>query len=228
MNILITGHTSGLGLAIAEYYLDNNATVFGLSRSFSESKHPRLSERKVDLSSSEGVAPALASLGLEGQNINLAILNAAELGEIKPLSETKLHSLQKTMDLNVWSNKFILDWLIGKNKHPEQIIMISSGAALNAHFGWSAYSISKACLNTIAKLYAYEFPDSHISAVAPGLIDTRMQKHSVWRIQCAFLHCADSMKPMKRMLYPHLSRQRKIWSNTFLKLKLFHLEITST
>ena len=53
MNILITGHTSGLGLAIAEYYLDNNATVFGLSRSFSESKHPRLSERKVDLSSPE-------------------------------------------------------------------------------------------------------------------------------------------------------------------------------
>ena len=176
MNILITGHTSGLGLAIAEYYLDNNATVFGLSRSFSESKHPRLSERKVDLSSLIGEVPALDSLGLERQNLNLAILNAAELGEIKPLSETKLHSLQKTLDLNVWSNKFILDWLIGKNKHPEQIIMISSGAALNAHFGWSAYSISKACLNTIAKLYAYEFPNSHISAVAPGLIDTRMQQ----------------------------------------------------
>ena len=70
MNILITGHTSGLGLAIAEYYLDNNATVFGLSRSFSESKHPRLSERKVDLSSPKGVVPALDSLGLERQNLN--------------------------------------------------------------------------------------------------------------------------------------------------------------
>ena len=75
MNILITGHTSGLGLAIAEYYLDNNATVFGLSRSFSESKHPKLSERKVDLSFPDGIAPALDCLGLERQNINLSLIH---------------------------------------------------------------------------------------------------------------------------------------------------------
>lgn len=176
MNILITGHTSGLGLAIAKYYLNNNATVFGLSRSFSELKHPSLSERKIDLSCHQEITPTLDSLGIERKNINLVILNAAELGEISPLSETTLHNLQKTLDLNVWSNKFILDWLVQKNKNPEQIVLISSGASQNAHFGWSAYSISKACINTIAKLYAYEFPASHLSAVAPGLIDTRMQQ----------------------------------------------------
>ena len=109
VNILITGHTSGLGLSIAKYYLNNNATVFGLSRSFSELKHPRLSERKIDLSCHQEIAPTLDSLGIERKNINLVILNAAELGEISPLSETTLHNLQKTLDLNVWSNKFILD-----------------------------------------------------------------------------------------------------------------------
>ena len=37
-----------------------------------------------------------------------------------------------------------------------------------------------------------------------------------------------SMRPLKGMLYPHLSRPRKIWSNTFPKLKIFLLEIIST
>ncbi|MDH3638778.1 MAG: alcohol dehydrogenase, partial [Gammaproteobacteria bacterium] len=40
-----------------------------------------------------------------------------------------------------------------------------------------SYSLSKATLNMLAKLYAHEFSDTHIAAFAPGLIDTAMQDY---------------------------------------------------
>ncbi|MEC9247498.1 MAG: SDR family NAD(P)-dependent oxidoreductase [Pseudomonadota bacterium] len=175
LNVFITGHTSGLGLAIAKHYLDHNATVFGLSRNFSERKHPRLHEEKLDLSDNQDIEPALEALKLKNKSLEVLFLNAAELGPISPLKKLKLDVLKKTMDTNVWSNKMILDWFLKFNHVPKQIVLISSGASKNANYGWGAYAISKSCLNMIAKLYAHEFPDSHISAVAPGLIDTKMQ-----------------------------------------------------
>ena len=175
LNVFITGHTSGLGLAIANHYLDHNATVFGLSRNFSENRHPQLREEKVDLSDHQDIEPALETLKLKNKPLEVLFLNAAELGPISPLNKLKLDVLKKTMDTNVWSNKLILDWFLKLNLVPKQIVLISSGASINANYGWGAYAISKSCLNMIAKLYAHEFPDSHISAVAPGLIDTKMQ-----------------------------------------------------
>ena len=55
--------------------------------------------------------------------------------------------------------------------------MISSGAAVNGNKGWGAYALSKATLNMLAKLYAHEFPETHVCALAPGLVDTAMQDY---------------------------------------------------
>ena len=37
--------------------------------------------------------------------------------------------------------------------------------------------MSKAALNMLAKLYAHEFADTHLTALAPGIIDTAMMNH---------------------------------------------------
>jgi NAD(P)-dependent dehydrogenase (short-subunit alcohol dehydrogenase family) len=59
----------------------------------------------------------------------------------------------------------------------EQIIAISSGAAVSSTRGWNGYSISKAALNALVRLYAAERPQTHFAAVAPGLVDTAMQAY---------------------------------------------------
>jgi NAD(P)-dependent dehydrogenase (short-subunit alcohol dehydrogenase family) len=56
------------------------------------------------------------------------------------------------------------------------IILISSGAATNAYSGWSAYSASKATINSLAKSLACEEPEITTLAVRPGVVDTEMQK----------------------------------------------------
>jgi NAD(P)-dependent dehydrogenase (short-subunit alcohol dehydrogenase family) len=55
--------------------------------------------------------------------------------------------------------------------------MISSGAAVLGNKGWGAYALSKAALNMLAKLYAHEPPDTHITALAPGIIDSAMMDY---------------------------------------------------
>src|SRR5699024_6470024 len=79
-------------------------------------------------------------------------------------------------DLNVWANKLILDWFASRLA-PRQIVLISSGASVNGNRGWGSYALSKAALNMLAQLYAHDLPDSHLVALAPGLIHTAMQDH---------------------------------------------------
>jgi NAD(P)-dependent dehydrogenase (short-subunit alcohol dehydrogenase family) len=108
-------------------------------------------------------------------HFDLVILNAGMLGDIKELGETSLDEIHGIMDLNVWANKHIIDTL-DLHAEVDQLIAISSGAAVNSHKGWGAYAISKAALNTMIKIYAEEKPWTHFSAVSPGVIMTPMLK----------------------------------------------------
>jgi NAD(P)-dependent dehydrogenase (short-subunit alcohol dehydrogenase family) len=81
------------------------------------------------------------------------------------------------MEINVWANKVLLDGLLSAQRSVGQVIGISSGASINGHRGWNGYSLSKASLNMLIALYADEFPDTHFTALAPGLIDTAMQDY---------------------------------------------------
>jgi len=80
------------------------------------------------------------------------------------------------MELNVWANKGVIDTLM-RTTLTEQIVGISSGAAVNGSKGWGAYSVSKAALNMLLKVYAKEHPNTHFTALAPGVIDTPMVRH---------------------------------------------------
>lgn len=174
MNVLITGHSRGLGAALATHYLAQGARVFGLSRRrLPEASN--LTQGTCDFADIEAVAPALAELCGDAQALDLVFLNAGVLGPIADLHTTPVATLAEVMTINTWANKVILDWLAARKSPPQQIIAISSGAALNGPQGWGAYATSKAALNMLIQLYAYELPSSHLTALAPGLIDTDMQ-----------------------------------------------------
>lgn len=156
--------------------LDLGDEVYGLSRRGWPDEHSaRLFDKRCDLAEREAIAPALSSLLTGVRQLELVILNAGILGPIQDMAETSLEQLDQIMQINVWSNKLILDWLIQSGIIIDQIVLISSGAAVNGNRGWGGYALSKATLNMLTQLYAHEFPDTHLSALAPGLIDTAMQ-----------------------------------------------------
>lgn len=176
-NVFITGNSSGLGLAFTDTYLEQGVTVYGLSRRGCPLKHQRLIDTRCDLADLDHLKNELHVLLTDIKQLDLIILNAGILGHIQNLQNTPLREIQPVMDINVWANKVIFDFLLDNAIEVKQIILISSGAAVNGNKGWGAYSLSKATLNMLAMLYAHEMPNTQINTLAPGLIDTAMQDH---------------------------------------------------
>lgn len=175
-HLFITGNSAGLGRALAQAYLGRGWRVYGCSRRGCDLTGD-LRDAKCDLAHPDAIPPVLTSL-LDGvPRLDLVILNAGVLGEIALLTQTPLAEIQRVMDVNVWANKVIMDWLHAWGRPIDQVVMISSGASVLGNKGWGAYALSKATLNMLARLYAHEFADTHISAIAPGLIDTSMMDY---------------------------------------------------
>jgi len=176
-HIFITGNSSGLGRSFTEHYLSRGAHVYGLSRRGCRGLVGRLHDIRCDLDQLEKIPAALGSL-LDGVGrLDTVILNAGVLGEIRDLHDTPVKDLERVMQINVWANKAVLDYLLAQRIEVGQIVLISSGAAVKGGKGWGAYALSKATLNMLTQLYAHEFPRSHLTALAPGLIDTAMQDY---------------------------------------------------
>jgi benzil reductase ((S)-benzoin forming) len=180
MNVFITGNSSGLGYGLTEALLERDAIVWGMSRTGCALK-PKyddvLRDRLQDLGSLNSIEEGLDRLLSDCLRLDLVVLNAGMLGRIQEISHADVHDLEHIMRVNVWANKVILDWLIERQIPVDQIIAISSGAAVNMNYGWGGYSMSKAALNNLITLYAQEMPDTHLTALAPGLVDTGMQDY---------------------------------------------------
>ncbi len=169
---LITGASSGLGLGFAKMLAARGFALRTLSRRpcpLSGVRH-----RCVDLRDHEATARAVSELLAEVPSLRLVILNAGVLGRIAPITDLSLDELKSVMEINLWANKTVLDALHAWGRPIQQILLISSGASILGNRGWGGYALSKAALNMLAKLYAHEFPNTHIAAVAPGLVDTPM------------------------------------------------------
>lgn len=176
-SVLITGVSSGLGHALAEVYLQEGWEVLGVSRRVPEYLVARAGFRfaSADLTEEDQVDVAVAELLPDSSFVDLAILNAGQLGELGDMAHIATSAMQSVMDINVWSNKRLLDRLLGKRLVRRQVVTISSGASVNGNRGFAGYSISKAALNMMTRLYSQEFADVHFCALAPGVFTTAMQ-----------------------------------------------------
>jgi alcohol dehydrogenase len=172
MNVCITGSSRGLGKAFVESFLSIGAKVYGLGRS--EVTDERYRYTQVDIADFDALKKSLENLLEEVDELELLILNAGILGRIQDISLCTMEQLKKEMGVNMWANKIILDYMIENKISVKQVIAISSGASVNGSLGWNGYSLSKAALNMLIKLYAAEMRETHLSAIAPGLIKTDM------------------------------------------------------
>jgi len=171
MNVFITGSSRGLGEAFVNHYL-RYGDVYGLGRS--EVSRDDYTYEKVDISDEEALKTSLKHLFKNVKSLDHVVLNAGILGRIQDTSKCDIGQLKKEMDTNMWANKTILDFFIQNKIEVKQVIAISSGASVNGSLGWNGYSLSKAALNMLIKLYAAEMKGTHLISLAPGLIKTEM------------------------------------------------------
>jgi len=171
-NVLITGCSSGFGLALSKYYIEQGYKVYGISRTKPDLENENFSFINCDLSNVDDIKKNLTNIITNIKNIELVYLNAGMLGDIKSSFDLISNELREVYELNVYANKELLDIL--STIKVQTIIGISSGAAVNGSKGWGGYSLSKAGLNMLLNLYSKEMIDTKILAVAPGVIETPM------------------------------------------------------
>ncbi|MGI8965030.1 MAG: SDR family NAD(P)-dependent oxidoreductase [Limisphaerales bacterium] len=177
--ILITGISSGIGLGLAQTYLERGADVYGVSRRPSEklSNYPNFTFQSIDLENLGELKNVCAlCLPKEGK-FDLVILNAGVHGPIGDVNEIDLVEFFSVMNVNTWANKVLLDSLFHLGSTIKQVAAISSHAGTHAFRGSAPYCMSKAALNMLMALYATEKPKTHFSAIAPPLVDTAIQDY---------------------------------------------------
>ncbi len=177
-NILVTGVSSGLGHGLAKSHLARGDHVIGCSRRCPDLLVATgLSFTHADFSSTSPDLHPLESLLARTPSLDVVYLNAAKLGLVRDMKDSPIEDLLETMQINVWSNKLLLDLLFSRVPLIRQVVAISSGASISGLRGWNGYALSKAALNMLVKLYAGENPNTHFTSLAPGLIDSPMQDY---------------------------------------------------
>jgi benzil reductase ((S)-benzoin forming) len=171
-NILITGCSSGLGLALTNFYLEKGFKVYGISRNKSNIENINFTHIVFDLSDLSQIKEILSPIIKDISQIETVFLNAGMLGKIRVLDELSTSEMQEVYKLNVYANKKLLDIL--KSIKVKNILAISSGASLTGYKGWGSYSLSKAGVNMLINLYSNEMLNTKLLAVAPGVIKTAM------------------------------------------------------
>lgn len=186
MKAVVTGHTRGLGEALAAALLARGVGVLGLARGGNAALAARfpglLAEAELDLADAGALADwldggALAAF-LAGAPQVLLINNAGMLAPVGPLASQAPRQIARAASLNIGAPLMLAAAVAGLADAgaERRIVHISSGAAHSAYPGWSVYGAGKAALDQHARAVAAEqAPGLRICSLAPGVIDTAMQ-----------------------------------------------------
>jgi benzil reductase ((S)-benzoin forming) len=183
---ILTGHTRGLGAALAAILLDAGADVLAIARTRNAdfaARHPgALHEVELDLADLTKLTHWLSGDTLPrfvaGAERVLLINNAGLLAPVGSLSDQDPAAVARAVSVNVAAPMALAAAVVqaGAQAADTRIVHISSGAARNAYPGWSVYCATKAALDHHARAVAL---DGHrtvrICSVAPGVVDTDMQ-----------------------------------------------------
>ncbi|RJG27475.1 SDR family oxidoreductase [Massilia cavernae] len=186
MKAIVTGHTKGLGMALAADLLARDIPVLGLARTFSNEMAARvpglLQQIALDLADTHALSGWLNGGDLRrylaGETSVLLINNAGTVQPVGGLADQDLAAVGNAVALNVAAPMMLSAAVVAASPGAEKrILHVSSGAGRSAYPGWSVYCASKAALDQHARAVALDaLPGVRICSLAPGVIDTAMQE----------------------------------------------------
>jgi NAD(P)-dependent dehydrogenase (short-subunit alcohol dehydrogenase family) len=187
MRVLVTGGTSGLGLALVHAFHARNADVAFVART-----RQRIDEvmRRLpgtlgivgDVADKDAIYPiALQVLGWRG-GLDVLINNASSLGPIPlaTLADTACEDFAQALETNVLGpfrlTKALLGALAASSREGRGavVVNVSSDAAINAYANWGAYGASKAALRQMTRIFDEELRALGVRflSIDPGDMDT--------------------------------------------------------
>ena len=176
---MISGASRGIGLAMAQWFSDNQHHVWVLSRNIAPIEALNASNiQAFSLDISDEKALQEWSTSFAPKSVDVLINNAGKLIN-KPFSETTLSDFELVYKVNVFGLASLTRTLLSKMNSDSHIVNISSMGGINGTSkfpGLAAYSSSKGAVSILTELLAEEFKGSgpSVNALALGAVQTEM------------------------------------------------------
>lgn len=180
--VLVTGASSGIGLAVAERFAELGAHVAVNSARSVEAGTDvarRLggSYHRADVSEEDQVIAMMDDVVATTGRLDVVVNNA---GTTKVIAHHDLSAADDEVWRRILDVNLMGTWYVARAAVPHlrsspdgNIVNVSSVAGLHAIGSSIPYAVSKAAVNHLTALLARALgPDVRVNAVAPGLVDT--------------------------------------------------------
>lgn len=179
-NILITGSTRGLGLAMAEHLLSQGHRVFGCARSSASINHEHYHHFEVDVTDEASVSALFMQIRKVTKTLD-ALINNAGIANMNAFALTPAKTARNIFDVNVQGTFLFCQKALAflkKAAHPRIINFSTVAVPLNLE-GEALYAASKSAVETLTRVVAKEYGSYGITcnAIGPSPIDTALIKN---------------------------------------------------
>ena len=185
---LVTGASRGIGRATALALAGAGAHVIAVARTVGALEEIDDAARAagssatlvpLDLRDYAGIFRLAAALNERYQRLDVLVGNAGVVGQRSPLDHIDPQNWDEVMAVNVTANWHLIramDPLLRRSA-AGRVTFITSGAATHARAYSGAYSVSKAALDALARVYAAETESTavRVNLFNPGPTRTRMR-----------------------------------------------------
>jgi uncharacterized oxidoreductase len=184
--VLITGGATGIGLALAEQFLNDNTVIICGRREdkllAAHARHPQLHVRVADLSQADERISLTAWLLAAFPNLNVLVNNAGIQRVFRigadDLAEQFEH--ENEIDVNLTAPIHLTFLLLPHLLHQETaaVVNISSGLGLVPVAAMPVYCATKAAMQSFSTSLRYQLDDTNVRVfdVAPPLVETDLDK----------------------------------------------------
>ena len=187
-NIVITGSSRGIGLAILKLFAQEGANIAACSNTQSDAvllqykdiatkNNVQITPYFFDMSNEDAVKGGVIELKTAMPVVDVLVNNAG-ISHISPFMMSKMEDLHRVFQINYFSQMVLTQGLLGclKKAKGASIVNMTSIAGLDGGIGVTAYGSSKAAIALATKVLAQElaFFKIRVNAVAPGMVETDM------------------------------------------------------
>lgn len=177
--VVITGGSSGIGLATTQQFVQEGAHVFITGRR-QEELDRAVKELGSKVTAVQGDVSILADLDRlydavkqSGRKVDVVFANAG-IGEFQPLGAITEESYDKIFGINVKGLIFTVQKALPLMNDGGSIILNASVASSKGVEAFSVYSATKAAVRSFARTWTSDLKSRQIrvNAISPGPIDT--------------------------------------------------------
>lgn len=176
---LVTGASSGIGLAVCHHLLHQDWQVTGIARDYSKAKqltdHSNFTTVTIDLSNLEQLPDTINQLIKSMPSIQ-AVIFCAGKGQFGSLEEFSYPQIRELIEINFTSQAYLARAVIPKMKRAKRgdLVFMGSEAALTGSRKGSIYCASKFALRGFAQALRDECAKSgvRVSIINPGMVKT--------------------------------------------------------